>query len=79
MVDIREINHMNDKSAKVAVSICVIKDGKLLLGKRKKPDINSGWGLPAGKVENNEYLIESARRELEEETGLKAELIFQML
>lgn len=61
----------------VAVLVFVLRDGKLLLGKRK--GYNEGaWGVPGGHLEHGEGFEEAARRELLEETGLTAEtLVFQ--
>ncbi|HDJ96794.1 MAG TPA: NUDIX domain-containing protein, partial [Candidatus Aenigmarchaeota archaeon] len=52
---------------------CVVeKDGKILLIKRKFKPFKGKLALPGGKVEEGESAKEAARRELEEETGLKA-------
>ncbi|MBU1368279.1 MAG: NUDIX hydrolase [Bacteroidetes bacterium] len=47
-----------------------IKPQKLLLIQRKNPPFENCWALPGGFIEMNETLIESALRELKEETGL---------
>ncbi|MES3005913.1 MAG: NUDIX domain-containing protein [Patescibacteria group bacterium] len=65
-----------DKYTKVAVNIFVIKDNKLLLGKRRKPSSDGFYGLPGGHLEYMEYLVDAAKRELKEETGLNANLSF---
>lgn len=44
----------------------------MLLGKRKGSFRSGYWGIPGGRVEVGEPLKEAAKRELEEETGLKA-------
>lgn len=43
-------------------------DGMMLLIKR-----NGRWDLPKGKVEAGETLVQAALREVEEETGIKAD------
>lgn len=58
---------------KVAVYVFLIKDGKILLGRR----MNCGWqdgnyGLPSGHLEPDESLVDGAIRELQEETGVIA-------
>lgn len=44
------------------------KDGKILMQQRKYP--HGKWGLPGGLMELGESTIETARREILEETGL---------
>jgi 8-oxo-dGTP diphosphatase len=56
---------------KIAVNIFVIRDNKILLGMRKNTAGDGDWGLPGGHLEFMEHLSEGAKRELEEETGLK--------
>lgn len=49
-------------------SVIVIRDGNILLQKRKD---NGCWGYHGGCLELGETLEEAAKRELYEETGLK--------
>lgn len=55
---------------KVGVGILVVKDGALLLGKRKGAHGAGSWAAPGGKLEFGESFEACARRELFEETGL---------
>ncbi len=55
---------------KVGVGILVVKDGALLLGKRKGAHGAGSWAAPGGKLEFGESIEACARRELFEETGL---------
>ena len=48
----------------------VVRDGRVLLVHRPRYD---DWTLPKGKLEAGESWQEAARRELEEETGLRGE------
>ncbi len=57
----------------VGISVLIIKDNKLLLGKRKGEFGGGEWGLPGGHLEQNEKFLDAAGRELMEETGLKAQ------
>lgn len=55
------------------VSICVVRDGRVLLVERAKNDRLRGlWSLPGGHVELGETLREAALRELKEETEVEA-------
>ena len=45
---------------------------QILLIQRKDPPFQVKWALPGGFMEMDETLEEAARRELEEETGIKA-------
>jgi len=46
---------------------------EILLVKRKDPPFREMWALPGGFMEMEETLEEAAGRELEEETGIKAQ------
>ncbi|HII71621.1 TPA: NUDIX domain-containing protein [Candidatus Woesearchaeota archaeon] len=56
---------------KVGVGTIVIKDGKVLLGKRKNAHGEGTWCFPGGHLEGGEEVEECARRETKEETGLE--------
>lgn len=59
----------------VSSDIAVLRVGKtaeILLVRRKNEPFKGMWALPGGFMEMDETLEECARRELEEETGIKA-------
>ncbi len=58
-----------------AVSVCVVRDGKVLLAKRANPKAFGVWSLPGGHVELGEPLKTAALRELAEETGITARVV----
>ncbi len=70
---------MEEKRVKVGVGIIILKDGKVLLGKRhndpEKADSDlhgeGTWTMPGGKMEFGEDLEETAAREVLEETGMR--------
>ncbi len=57
------------------VSMCVIRNGKVLLAKRGNQIGYGLWSFPGGHVEDGEPLRAAALRELKEETGVEAEII----
>ena len=57
------------------VSVCVVKDGKVLLAMRGNPMGFGLWSFPGGHVKAGEPLREAAVRELAEETGVQASIL----
>jgi len=51
--------------------VIVLSGNKIMLGKRKNSYGAGLYGLPGGRVESSEKLVDCAKRELTEETGLK--------
>lgn len=71
--DIKKIAEEHEKQtgqvSRVAVIVVIIKDGKVLLGKRK---MSGTWGFPGGGYEDSDLTLENCGiRETFEETGLK--------
>jgi ADP-ribose pyrophosphatase YjhB (NUDIX family) len=58
------------------VGVLVMKNGMVLLVRHGEASEHSNgkYGLPAGRMQNNESAGETACRELKEETGLDADL-----
>jgi 8-oxo-dGTP diphosphatase len=56
---------------KVGIGVLIVKNGKVLFGKRKNAHGKGSWCLPGGHLEFNESWEECAIRETLEETGLK--------
>jgi 8-oxo-dGTP diphosphatase len=54
----------------VGVGILVLRDGQLLLGRRRGSHGAGTWSAPGGRLEYGESIEDCARRELLEETGL---------
>lgn len=57
---------------KVTTLVYALRDGQVLMMRRRKEPNLGQWTAPGGKVELHESPAECARRELAEETGLVA-------
>jgi 8-oxo-dGTP diphosphatase len=55
----------------VGVGILIIRNGKVLLGRRRGSHGAGSWSAPGGRLEYGESIEACARRELREETGLE--------
>jgi 8-oxo-dGTP diphosphatase len=56
------------------VGVVVVEDGRILLVQRGREPGRGLWAVPGGKVDLGESLIQAARREAKEETGLDVEV-----
>lgn len=63
------LKHAKDFRKEVS-TVAVMKDGKMLMGKRRD---NNKWTAPGGHLEAGETPLEGAVRELYEESGIKAD------
>jgi len=62
---------MNEtKRPTIGVGVFVIKDHKILMGKRKNALGDGSWALPGGHLEWNETPEQCAQREVMEEAGI---------
>jgi len=59
----------------LAVSAVIFREGKLLLLKRAKSPGHGFWSLPGGRVEFGESLHAALAREVDEEAGLKIDIV----
>ena len=59
------------KTPLLTIDAFAMKNGKVLLGKRKSGTFANHWELPGGFVERGETLRKAVAREALEETGLK--------
>ncbi len=57
---------------KLVVYVFLEREGKILIGKRKDAFSEGYYSLPAGHIDADESVIECAKRELFEETGIDA-------
>lgn len=63
------------KRPKACVGVMIFKDGKVLIGKRKKTATHGigEYSLPGGKIDEGESFKEAIERETLEETGIRIE------
>ena len=63
---------MQQEPEHLGAFIILLKDHKVLLGKRKNSYKSGNYGFPGGRLELSESLLDCAKRELLEETGVTA-------
>jgi NAD+ diphosphatase len=59
------------QNAKPCASALVVRNGRVLLGRRAREPRRNTWDLPGGFLEPDETPEQAVRRELREETGLE--------
>ena len=59
----------------LAVSAAIFRDGRVLLVRRARSPAKGLYSLPGGRVEFGESLHAALHREVNEETGLKIDLV----
>lgn len=64
-------NKAYPQSPRVAVGAVVIKEGRVLLVKRRDPPNRAQWAIPGGSIRLGESLQQAAEREILEETGVR--------
>ena len=62
------------KNPALTVDAIAIKDGQIILIKRKNPPFQGSYALPGGFVDYGETVENAVIREFKEETGLNAEI-----
>lgn len=65
---------MSQNDIVLVVSVSVMKDNKVLLIKENKRTAYNKWNFPSGRIETWEDILDAAKREVKEETGLEVEL-----
>lgn len=59
---------------KVIVTVCIRENDKFLIVQEGIPKAYGLWNLPGGHLDEEEDLLEGAKREAKEETGLDVEI-----
>ena len=60
----------NELETRIGVGVLIVRDGALLLGRRRGSHGAGAWAPPGGHLEPGESAESCARREAAEETGL---------
>lgn len=68
---VRNIKNVMESKPKVGIGVYIIKDGKLLLLKRKGAHGKGSWCPPGGHLEMGESFVACAKREAKEEAGIE--------
>lgn len=66
---------MNPAVPRVGVAVIVMRNNKILLGRRRGAHGAGTWALPGGHLEFGETVAQCAAREVLEETGLQIDEI----
>ncbi len=66
---------MEEMRPRVGIGVMVVRDGKVLLGKRKGSHGDGEYSWPGGHMEYMESFEECARREVREETGIEIQSV----
>ena len=56
-------------------AVCINEEGRLLMVLQGRPEEKKMWSIPSGGKEDGETFEECCIREIEEETGYKAEIV----
>lgn len=64
---------MENERPKVGIGTMVLKNGKVLFGKRKNAHGDGEYSFPGGHLEHGESIIECGKRETLEEAGIEIE------
>ena len=73
------MNNRKELPLRLGVGIVLLnRENKVFVGKRIDNPTNS-WQMPQGGVDQNENFLQAARRELEEETGIKSVKLIKAL
>jgi ADP-ribose pyrophosphatase YjhB (NUDIX family) len=69
------LDHALMSHPQLAVSAAIFRDDKILLVRRARAPAKGFYSLPGGRVEFGESLHAALHREVEEETGLRIEVV----
>ena len=71
---------MNELPLRLGVGVVLLNnENKVFVGKRIDNQEGNYWQMPQGGIDKNENFLEAAKRELEEETGVKTVKIIKEL
>ena len=58
----------------IVSQVYVEKDGKILMVQENKEGIKGKWDMPAGKLEDNESIVDACIREVKEESNIDVKI-----
>jgi 8-oxo-dGTP diphosphatase len=65
---------MNHEDFIPVTAAVIVKEGKVLIAKRRRAVMGYSWEFPGGKLEDGETLEECLKREISEELGIVIEV-----
>jgi ADP-ribose pyrophosphatase YjhB (NUDIX family) len=71
----RSCGAVHFRNAKPCAGALVVRDGRVLLGRRATEPARGVWDIPGGFLNPWEHPIEAALREVHEETGLSVRIV----
>jgi 8-oxo-dGTP diphosphatase len=69
------MHNQTERKPIAAVGIVCFRGDEVLLIRRATPPLQGRWSIPGGRIEWGERAAHAALRELNEETGVRAELV----
>ncbi|MFZ5391164.1 MAG: NUDIX domain-containing protein [Patescibacteria group bacterium] len=63
------------QNPKATAGVVIVKNGRVLLGKKASGPKKGQWNIPGGFLEAGEHPLQGAKREVKEETGLNIRIV----
>lgn len=71
----QQCNFVFYQNPKTTAGVIIVKNGRVLLGKKASGPKKGLWNIPGGFLEAGEHPLQGAKREIKEETNLNIRII----